>query len=169
MWPTYIGEKGRTLGKIYGIKVNCYREHPWGTHWERTENIENMMGTHWEREENMLGTNEKWKNPSPQPTQNSKQKKSRHFECMLSLARGHRAEQLKPHPNKLPFQLLLALKLSSLLWILPFVPKIIKKLSSWVMLSSAWTIQHLLSVLWVSVLISSSLLCLLSSKGFETC
>jgi hypothetical protein len=44
-----------------------------------------------------------------------------------------------------------------------------KKLSSWVMLSSAGTIQHLLSVLWVFVLISSSLLCFSSSKGLETC
>jgi hypothetical protein len=24
LWPTYIGEKGRTLGKTYGIKVRCY-------------------------------------------------------------------------------------------------------------------------------------------------
>jgi len=34
LWPTYIGEKGRTLGKTYGIKARCYWEHPWGTHWE---------------------------------------------------------------------------------------------------------------------------------------
>jgi hypothetical protein len=27
-WPRYIGEKGRTLGKTYGIKVRCYWEHP---------------------------------------------------------------------------------------------------------------------------------------------
>ncbi len=31
LWPTYIGEKGRTLGKTYGIKARCYWEHPWGT------------------------------------------------------------------------------------------------------------------------------------------
>jgi hypothetical protein len=41
-WPTYIGEKGRTLGKTYGIKPGCYWEHPWGTHWEP---IGNLMGT----------------------------------------------------------------------------------------------------------------------------
>jgi len=23
LWPTYIGEKGRTLGKTYGIKAKC--------------------------------------------------------------------------------------------------------------------------------------------------
>jgi len=34
LWPIYIGEKGRTLGKTYGIKGRCYWEHPWGTHWE---------------------------------------------------------------------------------------------------------------------------------------
>jgi hypothetical protein len=32
LWPTYLGEKGRTLGKTYGIKARCYWEHPWGTH-----------------------------------------------------------------------------------------------------------------------------------------
>jgi len=35
--PSYIGEKGRTLGKTYGIKVRCYWEH-----------IENLKGTCWE-------------------------------------------------------------------------------------------------------------------------
>jgi hypothetical protein len=28
LWPTYIGEKWRTLGKTYAIKVRCYWEHP---------------------------------------------------------------------------------------------------------------------------------------------
>jgi len=42
----YIGEKGRTLGKTYGIKVRCYWEHPWGTHWKPREHIGNLMGTH---------------------------------------------------------------------------------------------------------------------------
>jgi len=28
LWPSYIGEKGRTLGKTYGIKARCYWEHP---------------------------------------------------------------------------------------------------------------------------------------------
>jgi hypothetical protein len=34
LWPSYISEKGRTLGKTYGIKVRWYREHRWGTQWE---------------------------------------------------------------------------------------------------------------------------------------
>jgi hypothetical protein len=72
IWPTYIDEKGRTLGQTYGIKVRCYWEHPWGTHWEP---IGNMKGTWWEQRK-------KEKNPSP--TKNFKEKKSRHFECMLS-------------------------------------------------------------------------------------
>ncbi len=68
LWPTYIyiyiyiyiGEKGRTLGKTWGIKARCYWEHPWGTHWEPKEHIENLMGTHWELEGGaMLGTKEK--------------------------------------------------------------------------------------------------------------
>jgi len=42
--PNYIGEKGRTLGKTYGIKARCYWEHPWGTHWEPREHIENLKG-----------------------------------------------------------------------------------------------------------------------------
>jgi len=50
LWPTYIGEKGRTLGKTYGIKVRCYWEH-----------IGNLMGT-WKEH---VGTKEKWKNPLP--------------------------------------------------------------------------------------------------------
>jgi hypothetical protein len=48
LWPMYIGEKGRTLGKTYGIKARCYWEHPWGTHWEPKEHIENLKGTCWE-------------------------------------------------------------------------------------------------------------------------
>jgi len=67
LWPTYIGEKGRTLGKTYGTKARCYWGHPWGTHWEQ-------------------GKNEK-KNPQL-PLQNLKEKKPRHFECMLSLLIG---------------------------------------------------------------------------------
>jgi hypothetical protein len=27
LWPTYTDEKGRTLGKTYGMKVRCYWEH----------------------------------------------------------------------------------------------------------------------------------------------
>jgi hypothetical protein len=45
LWPTYIGEKGGTLGKTYGIKARCYWEHPWGTHWGHREHIENPLGT----------------------------------------------------------------------------------------------------------------------------
>jgi len=41
----YIGEKGRTLGKTYGMKVRCYWEHTWGTHQEPREHIENLMRT----------------------------------------------------------------------------------------------------------------------------
>jgi hypothetical protein len=51
IWPTYTAEKGRTLGKTYGIKERCYWEHPLG----------NTLGTHWELDRNMLGTNKKEK------------------------------------------------------------------------------------------------------------
>jgi hypothetical protein len=51
LWPTYIGEKGRTLGKTYRIKARCY--------WEHIENLGNIMGTHWELDGNKLGTKEK--------------------------------------------------------------------------------------------------------------
>jgi hypothetical protein len=51
-WPTYIGDKGRTLGKTCGIKARYYWQHPWGTHWEPREHIGNLMGTHWELERN---------------------------------------------------------------------------------------------------------------------
>jgi hypothetical protein len=44
------------------------------------------MGIHWELEVYMLGTKEKW--PPPSPTQNLKENKSRHFECMLNLPIG---------------------------------------------------------------------------------
>jgi hypothetical protein len=90
LWPTYIGEKGRTLGKTYGIKARCYWEHLWGTYQEPTEHFGNLMGTHWELEGNMLGTKEKIFPPPPHPApkKNLKDKKSRHFECMLSLPIG---------------------------------------------------------------------------------
>jgi hypothetical protein len=39
--PTYIGEKGRTLGKTYGIKTRCYRKHPW----KYIGNLRNILGT----------------------------------------------------------------------------------------------------------------------------
>jgi hypothetical protein len=44
--PTYIGEKGRTLGKTSGIKARCYWEHPWGIHLELKEHTRNLMTTH---------------------------------------------------------------------------------------------------------------------------
>jgi hypothetical protein len=43
LWPAYIGEKGRTLSKAYAIKVRCYWEHPWGTHWEPIGNLKNWV------------------------------------------------------------------------------------------------------------------------------
>jgi len=52
----YMGEKGRTGGKTYGIKSRCYWEHPWGTHWELREHIGNLMGTYWKLERNIEGT-----------------------------------------------------------------------------------------------------------------
>jgi len=45
LWPNYIGEKGRTLGKTYEIKARCYWEHPWETLWELWELEWNMLGT----------------------------------------------------------------------------------------------------------------------------
>jgi hypothetical protein len=41
LWPTYIGDNWRTLGKTYGIKARFYWEHPW----------------------EHIGTKERWKNP----------------------------------------------------------------------------------------------------------
>jgi hypothetical protein len=38
LWPNYIGEKGRTLGKTYGNKARCDWEHLWRTHWEPVGN-----------------------------------------------------------------------------------------------------------------------------------
>jgi hypothetical protein len=50
------------------------------------------MGTHWELNGNKFGTKEKWKKSPPpgppSPETNLKEKKSRHFECMLSLPIG---------------------------------------------------------------------------------
>jgi hypothetical protein len=56
---SYIGEKGRTLGKTYGIKTRCYWKHPWGTHWEPREHSGNLMGTK-EKEKSRP-------HPTPQP------------------------------------------------------------------------------------------------------
>jgi len=38
LWPTYIVEKGRRLGKTYGIEVRFYWERLWGTRWEHSGN-----------------------------------------------------------------------------------------------------------------------------------
>ncbi len=54
LWPTYIGEKGRTLGKTYWIKARYHCEHPW-------EHIGNLKGT-----------KEKWKK-SPTSTKTEKE------------------------------------------------------------------------------------------------
>jgi hypothetical protein len=51
LWPTYIYlRRGGLWAKHKGVKVRCYWEHPWGTHWEPKEHIENLMGIHWELE-----------------------------------------------------------------------------------------------------------------------
>jgi hypothetical protein len=57
LWPTCIGEKGRTLGKTYKIKARCYWEHPW----EHIGNLRQLQG-------NMLGTKKLKKNPPPPST-----------------------------------------------------------------------------------------------------
>jgi len=46
LWPSYRGERRRTFGKAYGIKMRCYAEHVGGTHWKPGEHIGNLMGTH---------------------------------------------------------------------------------------------------------------------------
>ncbi len=61
LWPTYIGLKGRTLGKTYGIRVRYYWEHLWGTRWEHREHNENLIGTHRE----LQGNKGKKKKKSP--------------------------------------------------------------------------------------------------------
>jgi hypothetical protein len=55
LWPTYIGEKGRTLGKTYGTR----RRAIGNTLGEHIRNLGNLMGRHQELERNMLGTKEK--------------------------------------------------------------------------------------------------------------
>jgi len=62
IWPTYIGEKGRTLGKNMGLKPGAIGN----TH---GEHIGNLMETHWEIERNIEGTcweqRKNEKNPAP--------------------------------------------------------------------------------------------------------
>jgi len=64
LWPTYIGEKGRILGKTYGIKMRCYWEHIWGTHWEP-----------WEQRKNEKKSSAPCPSPRPPQTKNLKEKK----------------------------------------------------------------------------------------------
>jgi hypothetical protein len=45
LWPTYIGEKGRSSGKTYGIKSEVLL----GTHWEPRELDGNLKETCWEQ------------------------------------------------------------------------------------------------------------------------
>ncbi len=80
LWPTYVGEKGRTLGKTYGAR--CYWEHLWGAHWEFDVN---PLGT-WREH---VGTKGKMKKILPPTKRNFKAIKSRHFEWMLSLPIGY--------------------------------------------------------------------------------
>ncbi len=61
LWP------GRTLGKTYEIKLRCYWEHPWGTHWEPSE-FEGNTGTKEKRKEKIL-------TPTPPPPKTTQKKK----------------------------------------------------------------------------------------------
>jgi hypothetical protein len=38
LWPNYIGDKGKTMGKTYGIKTRCY----WNTLEEHIGNLGNI-------------------------------------------------------------------------------------------------------------------------------
>ncbi len=56
LWPTYIGEKGRTL-----VRQNMW-EHPWGTYWEPREHDGKLLGT-WRVKINVkkqCETSQKW-------------------------------------------------------------------------------------------------------------
>jgi hypothetical protein len=66
------GERRTTFAKAYGMKPRGY----WGFFGEHVRN----MGTYWELVEDMMGTH--WEHDG------TKEKKSRHFECMLSLPIG---------------------------------------------------------------------------------
>jgi hypothetical protein len=71
LWAKQMGLKRGAIGDTLG------------------EHIENLMGTHWEFEKNMLGTKEMKKSPiTTLAHPKLKRKKSRHFECMLSLPIG---------------------------------------------------------------------------------
>jgi len=44
--------RGGLWAKQIGLKVRCYWEHPWGTHWKPREHLGNLMRTHWEHVNN---------------------------------------------------------------------------------------------------------------------
>ncbi len=75
-WAGYIGYKGK------GSRI--MRCAIWGHIEEHIENIGNILGA-WREHVRNKG---KMKKILPPPTQNLKLKKSRHFECMLSLPIG---------------------------------------------------------------------------------
>jgi len=65
LWPTYTCEKGRTLGKTYGIKYGVIGNTPG----EHIENLRNILGTHWELEKNTCWEQrENEKNPPLTPS-----------------------------------------------------------------------------------------------------
>jgi len=37
--------EGEDFGQAYGIQARCYWEHPWGTHGELREHIDNPLRT----------------------------------------------------------------------------------------------------------------------------
>jgi hypothetical protein len=69
LWPTYIGEKGRTLGKTKRVTIgNTLGEH-----------TGSLKGTYKEH----VGNKGKMKKILPQRHPTLKRKKSRHLECMM--------------------------------------------------------------------------------------
>jgi len=74
-------KRGGLLAKHMGLSKVLLRAPLWNTL--------GTLGTHWELERNMLGTKGKKKDPPPPPPFSKlNRKKSRHFECMLSLPIG---------------------------------------------------------------------------------
>jgi hypothetical protein len=69
LWAKHMGLKQGAIGNTLG------------------EHIGNLMGTHWELEGNMVGTKDFKKKSSPLNPKH-KRKKSRRFECKLSLPIG---------------------------------------------------------------------------------
>ncbi len=86
LWPTYMGEKVRTLGKTYErLKKGAIGNTLQGTHCKHREHNGNSMGEPiGNLKGNMLGTKE---NPLSSNL-NLEEKKSRHFEWVLSLPIG---------------------------------------------------------------------------------